>query len=211
LSDFQRSNPRITINITTRQSPVDFTTEPFDAAIFNDPSLWPGTVSQHLMDADLVAVCSPKLHAKRAIKEAADVARFPLLHKIGKPNRWGEWMAKAGVAFDEPMRGHTYQNFAMLAQAAASGLGVALLPRYLVDQELSEKRLEIVAKRLVEMSTSYHLIVPEVRASSSAVPTFAKWLIAEAQRWNETSVNPKIGRVGKHPVQSAAVSRGSAL
>jgi hypothetical protein len=34
------------------------------------------------------------------------------------------------------------------------------------------------------MSTSYYLILPETRASASAVQAFAKWLTAEARIFN---------------------------
>ena len=79
------------------------------------------------MDAEMVAVCSPSLKAKSAIKKPADVAKFPLLHQMARPNRWAEWMADAGVPHDRPLLGHTYQ-LAMLSQAAVAGLGIALLP-----------------------------------------------------------------------------------
>jgi LysR family transcriptional regulator, glycine cleavage system transcriptional activator len=184
LSNFQNKNPAIMVHVTTRQLPIDFAIEPFDAAIFPTLSHWPDTISHHLMEQDIVAVCSPKLNARRAIKTAADVVKFPLLHKTGIPGRWAAWMAKAGVMLDEPPHGHAYQDVAMLAQAAVSGLGIALVPRYPVEDELADKRLEIVASRFVDMKLSYYLILPETRAGSSAIQAFAKWLIAEARKVN---------------------------
>jgi LysR family glycine cleavage system transcriptional activator len=136
------------------------------------------------MDEDIVAVCSPKLNARRAIKAPADLVEFPLLHKMGKQNRWAEWMADVGIASDGLLHGHAYQNFAMVAQAAVAGLGIALLPHYLVEDDIAAKRLEIVAGEFVDMTTSYYLILPETRASASAVQAFAKWLTAEARIFN---------------------------
>ena len=88
---------------------------------------------------------------------------------------------------DEPVHGHTYQNYAMVAQAATAGVGIALLPRYLVEDDVAAKRLEIVASQFASVSTSYHLILPETRASSNAVQAFAKWLIAEAQAFKASN------------------------
>jgi LysR family transcriptional regulator, glycine cleavage system transcriptional activator len=187
LSNFQKQNPAITIHITTRQSPIDYAREPFDAAVFHGPPHWPGTISYHLLDEDMVAVASPKLGAGRAIKSAADLAKFPLLHNMGNRNRWAEWMAAAGVALDAPLHGHTYQNYAMIAHAATAGVGIALLPRYLVEEDVASKRLEIVASEFASLKTAYHLILPETRASSNAVQSFAKWLIAEAQAFKTTN------------------------
>ena len=72
----------------------------------------------------------------------------------------------------------------MVAQAAVAGLGIALLPHYLVEDDIAAKRLEIVAGEFVGMTTSYYLILPETRASASAVQAFAKWLTAEARIFN---------------------------
>jgi len=184
LPNFQRMNPKIMVHITARQAPIDSALEPFDAAVFHGASHWPGTISHYLMDEDIVAVCSPKFNAKRAIKTPADVVEFPLLHKMGKPNRWAEWMAEVGIAPDGLLNGHAYQNFAMVAEAAVAGLGIALLPHYLVEDDIATRSLEVVADRFVDMTTSYYLILPETRASASAVQAFAKWLTAEARIFN---------------------------
>ena len=218
LSNFQKQNPTITIHITTRQLPIDYAREPFDAAVFHGPPHWPGTISYHLLDEDMVAVASPKLCASRSIKTATDVAKFPLLHNMGSRNRWAEWMSEAGVSLHAPLHGHTYQNYAMVAQAAVAAVGIALLPRYLVEDDVAAKRLEIVANEYASLKTAYHLILPETRASSNAVQAFAKWLIAEAQAFKTTN-----GRIvdkmdasnrtnGKHeiPLESPALSRADA-
>jgi LysR family transcriptional regulator, glycine cleavage system transcriptional activator len=187
LPNFQRVNPKIMVHITARQAPIDSALEPFDAAVFHGASHWPGTISQYLMDEDIVAVCSPKLNARRAIKAPADLVEFPLLHKMGKPNRRAEWMTEVGIAPDALLHGHAYQNFAMVAQAAVAGLGIALLPHYLVEDDIAANRLEIIAGEFVGMTTSNYLILPETRASASAVQAFAQWLTAEARIFNARS------------------------
>jgi LysR family transcriptional regulator, glycine cleavage system transcriptional activator len=181
LTSFQKANPQITVHITARQAPMDVAIEPFDAAVFHGAAHWPGTISHFLMDEDIIAVCSPALNAKHAIRRPADVVKFPLLHKMGKPNHWIEWMAKYGIAQGGPLHSHAYQNYAMVAQGAVAGLGIALLPHYLVEDDIAANRLEIVAEDFVDITTAYYLILPETRASAGAVQAFAKWLIAETQ------------------------------
>jgi LysR family glycine cleavage system transcriptional activator len=199
LPDFQKKNPKIMIHLTTRQTPVEFAIETFDAAIFFGSPNWPGTIAHHLIDVDMVAVCSPKMKAKRAIKTPADITKFPLLHQMDRPRRWAEWMAEAGVKTNGPLQGHTYQ-VAMLSQAAVAGLGVALLPRYLVEQELADRRLEVVASEFIDAKTSYYLIVPETRTSSNAVQIFAKWLIAEARTWTSDNGRPvRVKKAARRP------------
>ena len=187
LSKFQTQNPNITLHITTRQSPIDYSSEPFDAAVFHGAPHWPGTISYHLMDEDLVAVASPTLCAGRIIKMPSDVTKFRLLHNMGSSNRWAEWLTEAGVEITEPPQGHMYQNYAMIAQAAAAAVGIALLPRYLVEDDIAANKLEIIGGKFACLKSSYHLILPEARASSNAIQVFAKWLIAEAQAFKTTN------------------------
>jgi LysR family glycine cleavage system transcriptional activator len=189
LPDFQRKYPKIVIHLTTRQRPVDFALELFDAAISYGSPNWPGTIAHHLMDVDVVPVCSPQLHAKRRIKTPSDIATYPLLHQMSRPTRWAEWMKEAGVTLDGMLSGHTYEQFSMIAQAAAAGLGVALLPVFMLEEELASGKLEIVSDQFMATQTSYFLIIPETRASAGAIKQFADWLISQARAASATDVS----------------------
>ncbi len=183
LPSFQNEHPTVTINLTTPQSAHEFSTEPFDAGVFHCSPDWPGATACHLLDMELVAVCSPGLNAKRAIGAPADMAKFPLLHLKARPNRWPQWLAEMGVTLDEPLFGHSYQNSTMVAQAAVDGLGIALMPRRLFEDELANGRLEIVGDHFPRMKISYHLVLSEARAGCSIIQDFAAWLKNEARDW----------------------------
>ena len=69
LSKYQTQNPNITLHITTRQSPIDYSSEPFDAAVFHGAPHWPGTISYHLMDEETLSPwpvqhCAPAASSK---------------------------------------------------------------------------------------------------------------------------------------------------
>jgi hypothetical protein len=92
----------------------------------------------------------------------------------------------------------------MVAQAAVAGLGIALLPHYLVEDDIAAKRLKIVAGEFVDMTTSYYLILPETRASASAVQAFAKWLTGEARIFNARGGRRAAGKKPmEHPSDGA--------
>lgn len=214
LPRFQKKHPHIMVHVTLRQRPVDFANEPFDAALTFDPPVWPGTVVHHLMDTILVPVCSPKLAAEIAIKKPADVVKLPLLHKMSRPNRWPQWMADAGVQAERPLRGQAFPQMSMLAEATVAGLGVALLPHQLFAAEFASNRLEIIGGEFVTSKISYYLIVPEMRANSEVVQTFARWLASEAQTkipGRQTKIfdgKPPYGsRISASPTRMAAPSR----
>jgi LysR family glycine cleavage system transcriptional activator len=190
LSGFHSQNPSIMIHVTTQYSPNELPIEPFDAAVLDKQTHFPGTISHYLLDTEMVAVSSPKLGARSAVKAPADIARFPLLHKVGRASRWTEWMAEAGVTLDGPLHGHSYETFAMIVEAAVAGNGIALLPHYLVADDVGARRLEIIGREFADFRLSYFLVVPEARAGAFAIRSFAFWLIEEARKFNAGETRP---------------------
>jgi LysR family transcriptional regulator, glycine cleavage system transcriptional activator len=58
----------------------------------------------------------------------ADWTRLPLLALSSRPQAWASWRAARGLAGPTPAPVMRFEQFATLAQAAAGGLGLALMP-----------------------------------------------------------------------------------
>lgn len=181
LAEFARLHPEVTINLSTRLKPFNFASEAFDAAIhFGEPD-WPGTGALRLRGEAVLPVAAPDL-LDRAGPVAApeEVARLPLLHIETRPHAWAEWFAAHGV---ENMRpgGTMYDQFATITQAALHGLGVALLPDYLAEQDLATGRLVTVWGGRTVMKGAYYLVWPEANARDPALAIFRNWLAGQAE------------------------------
>ncbi len=74
------------------------------------------------------------------------------------------------------LRGPRFEQFAMIAQAAASGLGAALLPRFLVQEELASRTLVELPGGVLTGSDAYYLAVPLARAEAPVVRAFRDWM-----------------------------------
>src|SRR5256885_15494686 len=70
------------------------------------------------------------------------VARMPLLQQSTRPYGWQQWFDAMGVAAPRALDGMRLELFSMLAVAASQGLGVALMPPMLIEQELARGRSE---------------------------------------------------------------------
>ncbi|UUZ64955.1 LysR substrate-binding domain-containing protein [Polaromonas sp. P1-6] len=70
MPSFLKAHPHVTLNLSTRLLPFDFSLTGLDAAIHYGPPDWPGAESEYLMGEDSVVVCSPSL-----MKSANCVAR----------------------------------------------------------------------------------------------------------------------------------------
>jgi LysR family transcriptional regulator, glycine cleavage system transcriptional activator len=133
------------------------------------------------MDEDTVPVCSPKFETAQRIKKPADLARTVLLHQSTRTESWAEWFEIMGIENSHPLRGPRFEQFAMIAQAAVCGLGVALLPKLLIEDELASGRLSLLFAHPIRSASSYYVVAPEAKASSPLTAAFIQWIIREAK------------------------------
>lgn len=178
LADFARLHPEVTINMATRLQPFNFATQPFDAAIHYGDADWPGTENMLLRTETVVAVCTPDLAMRRPLRRAADLMSLPLLHIETRPRAWADWFAAQGVTQEVP-QGTLYDQFSTITQAALHGLGVALLPDYLAEQDLAAGRLVMAFGGPTRTRGSYYLVWPRAKAQDAALTLFRDWLATQ--------------------------------
>ncbi|MEX0301048.1 MAG: LysR substrate-binding domain-containing protein [Leisingera sp.] len=181
LPEFARLHPDVTINMSTRLEPFNFATEPFDAAIHFGNAIWPGTQALLLKHEQLLPVCAPALLQGRSIREPKDILKLPLLHIQTRTTAWRDWFQRHGISAKEELSGTIYDQFATITQAALHGLGVALMPDYLVEQDLATGRLVALHGEAAETEGAYYLIWPERKTGAPALIKFREWLAGKAQ------------------------------
>ncbi|RXV61674.1 LysR family transcriptional regulator [Roseovarius sp. A46] len=180
LPDFAHRHPEVTINLSTRLDKFNFASEPFDAALHFGKPDWPGTGTLRLRHEAMVEVATPEfLSRQRAVRGPRDLLRLPLLHIGTRPDAWADWFAAHGIT-GVPIGGTIHDQFATIMQMALHGMGVALLPDYLVEQELATGRLVAPCGGPVTMRGAYYLVWPERRAQDAALTAFRDWLAGQA-------------------------------
>jgi LysR family glycine cleavage system transcriptional activator len=180
--DFFARHPDVTVNFGVRLVPFDFAAEPFDAAIHFGQPHWPGAVCELLMREECVPVCSPAYKERERLNLPADLTRATLLQQSTRSTGWAEWFAGAGVAIGNPLRGPRFEQFAMVAQAAAAGLGVGLIPHFLIADELESRRLQVLFPQSLMSSGAYYLVYPDTKAEAPLVRSFSDWIRGRAQK-----------------------------
>jgi DNA-binding transcriptional LysR family regulator len=183
LKDFQHQHPDVTINLTNRTRPFLFADTEFDAAIYFGDADWPGTESHRLMSENPMPVCSPALLNNRKQLSAKDLADMPLLQQTTRPYAWRQWFSALGMSVARDMTGPRYELFSMLAQAAMHDMGVALIPPFLIQRELSENRLVVANPHALSSLKAYHLMIPERKVESASLKAFRDWLVHQAETY----------------------------
>jgi DNA-binding transcriptional LysR family regulator len=188
LKEFQQLHPQITVNLTNRTRPFLFADTPFDAAVYCGDGEWPGAHAYRLMSEQVVPVCSPALLPGDAPADAASLARLALLQQTTRPYAWRHWFSAAGVQVARDLTGPRYELFSMLAQAAIHQMGIALIPPFLIEQELARGELVIANHRTFSDNRAYHLMIPERKVESASLKAFRDWLLATAKNYSPACV-----------------------
>lgn len=186
LPSFYAAHADITLNLTTRAAPFMFEGTGFDAAIHFGNPVWPGTVAHHLFGEEMTPVCCPALLPAQMDGGALTVdalAGVTLLHQSARPDAWRQWLAQAGMADAPCMRGQRYELFSMLVEAARAGLGMALVPRFFVLNELASGELVAPFGLTLRNEKAYYLVYPESRQNSPVMQAFEHWLSGTAQEF----------------------------
>ena len=189
LPRFLARHPDVTIDLAARIEPFDFAEEPFDAAIHVGGPVWAGGVLEHLMDEEVVPVGRPDRLATDRPTTPADLAGLTLLHQSTRPSAWADWFASVGVTTEAAWRGPRFDQFSMVAEAAACGLGAALVPRFLIEEELASGRLEILFPVPLATRSAYYVVHPASKGRSALLEAFEAWIVAEAKTQTSDAAN----------------------
>jgi LysR family glycine cleavage system transcriptional activator len=185
IGEFQIAHPDVTVNMATRTRPFLFVDTEFDAAIYYGDAGWPGTEAHYLMPEGSVPVCSPSLLGGSRSLDAEQIAHLPLLQQSTRPYAWRQWFESLGMPVTHDMTGTRLELFSMLAQAAMQGMGVALIPPFLIREELDSGRLLMPLHHVCPSDKAYYLIIPERKAESATLNGFREWLCAAARCYRE--------------------------
>ena len=175
-------HPDLVVNVAARSFPFDLEAEHFDAAIHFGRPDWPGGRHDFLFGEAAIPVCSPAWLTENPLHEPADLVGKPLLFQSSRRKAWDLWFAANGVKLERECTGPSIEHFLMLAQAAAAGGGLALIPSFLIEPELEAGTLVSPLDRPFSTHEGYYLVHPENREldPSSALARFRDWILTEA-------------------------------
>ncbi len=183
LPQLSAQHPEITVHLETRTRPFMFSDTIFDASLYagtvQQVSNWAGTRSVRLMDEDVVPVCSPSWLAGQTELSPHALAQLPLLQQTTRPDAWRLWFEAVAVSAPHALAGPRFELFSMTAAAAACGLGVALVPRLLIEPELLRGELVVACTQAPMSERAYYLITPERDGERPAVSLFRDWVLRQ--------------------------------
>ncbi len=173
-------HPDIIVNFAAKSYPFAFSDEVFDAAIHFGAADWPDATHDLLFHEEAIPVCAPGRLAEFPIDHPIDVLSWPLLIQSSRRDAWSKWLQAAGVDLPAPPPSGSFEHFMMLAQAAAAGTGLALIPRFLIEPELADGSLVSPLDINLRTEEAYYLVFPSNRPISPSLANFKAWIVSEA-------------------------------
>lgn len=192
LPGFHARHPELSIRVTEAYGPVDFTREPFDAAIrLGETETLEGGTAIPFLDNFHGPVLSPALLA--AGVSLAELSALPRLHTRSHPQAWAEWAGHAGVILSEAAEHREFEHIFYTLEAAAAGLGVGISPWIYVAADIAAGRL-VAPFGFVRQPVRFHLVVPE-GPQKKGLRAFRDWLLEEAAK-APPAPTPELAMVG---------------
>ncbi|RDJ06084.1 LysR family transcriptional regulator [Rhizobium grahamii] len=179
LPNFLATHPGSLVDIASRSEPFDFEEEGFDLAIHYGQPIWARATCTFLCDEKIVPVASPSLLQSDPVASAAELVDKPLLHLATRPRLWRQWFEHCDIDADPSYRGNRFDQFSMIIEAASVALGFALLPLYLIEQELSSGKLKIVVDRPMSTENNYYVVTPDGKREHALGLAFTAWLLSQ--------------------------------
>ena len=178
ISRFISANPGVTLYFNTRLPGVfDFDASDLDATIHFGAPVWPGVTLHLLRNDETAVVIAPDLRDTLAVEKPTDVLRGTLIGQGSRPDDWPDWLTAHGVTLKSRHPVIEFEQFNMVIQAATSGLGIAIVPTFMVRTELQSGALVQLFDPLVSQTRGDYLAYPDNRENYPPLVAFREWLL----------------------------------
>jgi LysR family transcriptional regulator of beta-lactamase len=177
LDEFRARHPLIDLRLLINNNRVDVAGDGLDLALRFGNGSWHGTEAVHLLPAPLSPVCAPAT-AKR-LRDPSDLT-WEILLRSYRVEEWPLWFETTGTPCPT-IRGPMFDSSVTMAEAAAQGLGVALVPVCMFQRDLAAERL--VQPFAVEVPAgSYWLTWLKSKTLTLGMSAFQDWLLLKLGR-----------------------------
>lgn len=171
VSEFQDRHPDVDLHLSVGGGSFDFARDRITLAIRRlDFAIDPRWHVERMIAEEVGPVMHPE------IVDRFFAGTYVALAAKTRPDAWSEWSAACPHA-PKPRSTRVFDHHFLMAEAAASGLGVAMCPKIIAIDDIRKGRL--VAPLGFQPDGSHYGIIraPSVEATPS-IDTFVSWLLA---------------------------------
>ncbi len=188
LGEFLDLYPDIRITLLTTEEELDLAMREADVAIRLRQPTQPDLIQRKLFSLHFHACASPeylkRFGTPRSVDEL-DKHRLVVLGGTVPPwlQQTGHWLLKAGHNGGAPRTPWlTISNVLGVLRACQRGIGISMLPDYLVEE--SSGLVQLFGESSSALAYDCYFVYPEELKSVARVQVFRDFLVSKAQRWH---------------------------
>jgi len=181
ISAFQRKHTGVEVKLTTSTAAVNFEESSYDIAIRGAHQSLPGVVSVPFMTETIVPICHPDLLEGGRLKTPADLSQHTLISYNTEPVTWTDWWRLLDTPQPAPVNTLQFEQMYLALQAAAEGLGVVLVPLFLVADDIISDQLCAPFGMSLAHQRQYFANSAASLNPSPVIENFREWLLKEGQ------------------------------
>lgn len=208
IGGFHQKHPDVELQFNMNYDRIDFVRDNISLAIRNSSITPPKDAHlRDLMVEWIGPVCSPDYMASVGIDRPQALAEARLLATKTRLEAWQDWVEASGYSGPALEVAARYEHFYLQIQAAVCGLGVAVVPRMLVLDDLHSGKLVaplgfVPSRRMLVLWIAPHL---DGRADVEAL---ARWLASEMKA-SETPPPAQRMAATRRPAEAQATAAAS--
>lgn len=210
IGGFHLKHPEVEVQFNMKYDRIDFVRDNIGLAIRNssiEPP--PDARLRDLMVEWIGPVCSPEYQAAAGLTRPAGLSAARLLATKTRLEAWRDWVTATGYEGAVPEVTARYEHFYLLIQAAVCGLGVAVVPLMLVEDDLRSGKLVAPFGFAPSRRKLVLWVAPNLDGRAD-VEAMARWLTQEMRASEKTPLALASGGAATGPQGPAGVKAASA-
>jgi LysR family glycine cleavage system transcriptional activator len=176
LKTFTDAHPNVSVRLTTRSWPDEFSNLQHDVEIRFDSAQSSNDNATLLTPNAMQIVAAPSLLSKGRgyVYASHEIAALPLIQVVGTADTWQAWAKKRGVK-TELKSVALVESYGVAIEMARAGLGVAYTNSIIAAPSVNDKSLQILEKITTSPKEGYYLKTRRTEQEPLA-GEFANWL-----------------------------------
>jgi DNA-binding transcriptional LysR family regulator len=176
LTNFQMKHPGVDMEIVLMERSVNPLEEGFDLALGAWPVSYPNIVDVPLCRYELVTVCAPSyLRGRERPQHPTDLVEHQCLTTVLFRTSWGFTHSRGSMNVEVHSRMQSSDS-RMVRDAARMGMGITILPRFLVNEDLREGTLVRLLEDFPVTVYWLKVLVPRMKMNRPAVSELVSFL-----------------------------------
>lgn len=159
VAQFEAGDPPLRIILLVDQRTIDLSDQAVDLAIRCGRGTLPGRVSAKLFEEWCFPIAAPDLAKRMGAGKPERLLAEPLIHD-SDASGWRAWFAAHGLDYRPRPQDRRFEDYNLVLDAAACGLGIALARPPLAHGPMESGRLVAVDRRTVLNPVAYWLDRP---------------------------------------------------